>query len=208
MNREKITFIIVLHISLAIYSISGIFSKEAANDPFLSAEFCFLYFGIVVLLGFYAIVWQQIIKHLPLTIAFANKAVTVIWGIIWGFMFFDETVTTIQMIGAGIIMIGIILYSTEIAGSCKCHESRKHDSITKEYLNPKVVIAYILFIGTTLLSIIAYRVVPLSMGPVLESTSYIWIMIFGVTIFGERITKRKLFALATIIVGIIIFSFS
>ena len=120
MNREKITFIIVLHISLAIYSISGIFSKEAANVPLLSAEFCCLYFGILVLLGFYAIVWQQIIKHLPLTIAFANKAVTVIWGIIWGFMFFDETVTTIQMIGAGIIMIGIILYSTEIGDEELC----------------------------------------------------------------------------------------
>lgn len=108
---------------------------------------------------------------------------------------------------SSILLLGVFISAVSQV-VLKKEAIRKHDSIAKEYLNPKVVMAYILFIGTTLLSIIAYRVVPLSMGPVLESTSYIWIMIFGVTIFGERITKRKLFALATIIVGIIIFSFS
>ena len=44
------------------------------------------------------------------------------------------------------------------------------------------------------------------MGPVLESTSYIWITLFGVLIFKERLTKRRILALMTIICGIIVFS--
>ena len=85
---------------------------------------------------------------------------------------------------------------------------KEHSSASKEYLNPLVVFAYILFVGTTFLSIIAYRVVPLSMGPVLESTSYLWITLFGVIIFRERMTKRRLLALALIVSWTIIFSLS
>ena len=85
---------------------------------------------------------------------------------------------------------------------------KKHDSVSKEYLNFRVVFAYMLFVGTTLLCIIAYKVVPLSMGPVLESTSYIWVTLFGVIFFKERMTKRKTVALLLIVCGIILFSLS
>lgn len=84
---------------------------------------------------------------------------------------------------------------------------KKHDSKIKEYLNPRVIIAYTLFIGTTFMSILAYRGIPLSMGPVLESTSYIYITIFGVKIFDEKINKGKILALLLIISGIAVSAF-
>lgn len=94
---------------LMIYSLLGIFSKMASQEPFLSVKFC-IYYGIVIMsLGIYAICWQQIIKRLPLVIAFANKAVTVIWGIVWGGLFFDEKVTIQKLTGAVVIIVGIIL---------------------------------------------------------------------------------------------------
>lgn len=74
-----------------IYSMSGICSKLASGEKFLSPHFCLYYAIIILLLGFYAIGWQQIIKRLPLTTAFANKAVTVVWGIIWGAVFFRKS---------------------------------------------------------------------------------------------------------------------
>ena len=113
MNKGKITTIIFLHLILIIYSISGILSKSAANVPFLGLVFCLYYLGIILILGVYAVVWQQIIKHMPLTVAFANKAITVIWGIVWGIIFFNETVTILQVIGAGVIIAGIVIYSTD-----------------------------------------------------------------------------------------------
>ena len=75
-----------------------------------------------------------------------------------------------------------------------------------EYLNPLVIFAYILFVGTTFLSILAYRGIPLSMGPVLESTSYLYVTFFGAVIFKEKITKQKLLGLVFIIIGIIVYS--
>lgn len=84
---------------------------------------------------------------------------------------------------------------------------KSYDSPIKEYLNPLVIFAYILFVGTTFLSIIAYRGIPLSMGPVLEATSYIYVTIFGVKIFGERMNWKKLVALLLIIAGICVYSF-
>lgn len=83
---------------------------------------------------------------------------------------------------------------------------KTYDHPIKEYLNPLVIFAYVLFVGTTFLSIIAYKGIPLSMGPILEATSYIYVTIFGVTIFHEKMNRKKLLALAVIIAGIIVYS--
>ncbi|MEG0776299.1 MAG: multidrug ABC transporter [Raoultibacter sp.] len=83
---------------------------------------------------------------------------------------------------------------------------RTHPTLLAEYLNPLVIISYGLMLVTTLMAIIAYRGIPLSMGPVLEATSYIYVTIFGVLIFKETINKKKIFALALILLGVIVYS--
>ena len=108
---KKTKTLLLLHLMLMIYSMSGICSKMASKQDFLSLKFCLFYGVIIILLGFYAIGWQQIIKRLPLTTAFANKAVTVVWGIIWGFLFFGETITPGKIIGAFMVVGGIIIYA-------------------------------------------------------------------------------------------------
>ena len=75
-----------------------------------------------------------------------------------------------------------------------------------EYLNPMVIIAYGIFFAATILSIMAYKGIPLSMGPVLEATSYIYVTFFGVKIFKESINKKKITALLLIISGITVYS--
>ena len=86
--------------------------------------------------------------------------------------------------------------------------NRQYESKIREYLNPMVIIAYALFVGTTFLSIIAYKGIPLSMGPVLEATSYIYVTFFGVKFFGEKLNKKKVIALVLIIAGICTYSFA
>lgn len=66
----RIKTLFALHMLLMVYSTSGILSKLAAGVDFLSIEFCLYYGGVLLLLGFYAIGWQQILKRLPLTTAF------------------------------------------------------------------------------------------------------------------------------------------
>lgn len=108
----KTKTLILLHAMLMIYSTSGILSKLAAGEPFLSFRFCLYYGGVIALLGIYAIGWQQIIKRLPLTTAFANKAVTVVWGIVWGAVFFYEAVTVGKVVGALLVVAGVALFAT------------------------------------------------------------------------------------------------
>ena len=102
-----------LHVLLLVYSLSGIFSKLASSQEFLSPEFILLYGGMLFVLFAYAVVWQQIIKRLPLSVAFANKAVTVVWGIVWGWLFFHEEVSAGMLVGAAVVMVGVVLYSTD-----------------------------------------------------------------------------------------------
>lgn len=103
--------LIALHLLLLVYSLSGYFSKSAAMQRPFSFEFVALYGAMLAVLGVYAIGWQQIIKRLPLTLAFANKAVTVVWGIVWGVLFFGEQVNGLMVIGAIFVIAGVILFA-------------------------------------------------------------------------------------------------
>ena len=76
-------------------------------------------------MGFYAIAWQQVLKHLPLITTYANKAVTTIWGIIWGFLFFGESISIQRVIGAIIVITGVYLVVTgdeEVTGKKQSEE--------------------------------------------------------------------------------------
>ena len=110
-SAGRIKTLFALHLLLIVYSTSGILSKLAAGVDFLSFDFCILYGGVLCLLGFYAIGWQQILKKLPLTTAFSNKAVTIVWGIIWGALFFFEPITLPKAVGALLIIAGVVLFS-------------------------------------------------------------------------------------------------
>ena len=93
-----------------LYSTGGIISKLAAGQPFLSLPFILLYGCQILILAFYAVGWQQFIKRMPLSVAYANKAVTVIWGCIWGVLIFHEYLTPGKIIGGLLVLCGVALY--------------------------------------------------------------------------------------------------
>lgn len=104
-----------------------------------------------------------------------------------------------------ILLLGVFISAVSQVMLKKAAQKTYKNAI-KEYLNPLVIIAYIIFIGTTFLSIMAYKGIPLSLGAVLEATSYIYVTIFGVTIFKEKIRMKKIVALGLIIAGILIYA--
>lgn len=110
MKRSKLSTLFALHLMLMLYSMSEICSKKVAGESFLSVRFCLYYGTVILLLGVYAIGWQQVIKRIPLTTAFANKAVTVVWGLVWGALFFHEAVTPGKLLGAALVIAGVILF--------------------------------------------------------------------------------------------------
>ena len=106
---------------------------------------------------------------------------------------------------AGLLLLGVFLSAISQV-MLKKAALRQYPNKLREYLNPLVIIAYTIFVGTTFLSIYAYKGIPLSMGPVLEATSYIYVTVFGATIFKEKLNRHKLIGLALIVSGIIVYS--
>lgn len=106
---------------------------------------------------------------------------------------------------AGILLFGVFISAISQV-MLKKASAKHYETKIQEYLNPLVICAYTIFVLSTLLSVVAYRGIPLSMGPVLEATSYIYVTIFGVKIFHEKINVKKCIGLAFIIIGIIIYS--
>lgn len=89
-----------------IYSSANIFMKfsSAANGMAMLA-----YLGCAIgILGIYACLWQQVLKHIPLTTAFMFKSVTVIYGMLFAHVLFKEDLTINNMAGASLIVTGII----------------------------------------------------------------------------------------------------
>lgn len=104
--------LLALHLLLIFFSCSGILSKLAAGYEFMSPGFILCYGGMLGVLGVYAVGWQQIIKRLPLTTAYANRAITVVWGILWGALLFHESITPPKVVGALVVLVGVVLYAT------------------------------------------------------------------------------------------------
>lgn len=95
-----------------IYSISSVMSKYASGKDFLSFGFLLFYGLDVMILGIYALLWQQVIKKFELSIAYANKAVTLLWTPIWGIILFHEQITLGKAAGIVLVMIGIFIMNS------------------------------------------------------------------------------------------------
>lgn len=110
-GKGRLKVLLALHLLLMLFSTSGILSKTAAQYPFMSVPFILAYGGMIVVLGIYALGWQQVIKRLPLTTAYANRAVTVVWGIVWGIVLFHEGVSVPKLVGAAVVLCGVALFA-------------------------------------------------------------------------------------------------
>ncbi len=112
MKKDNIKWFIILHIIIVIISASSIISKTAGKYELFSINWLMCYGAVVCILAFYALAWQQVLKHLPLIVAYANKAVTTIWGLIWGYFIFQESITLQKVLGAAVVIVGVYLVVT------------------------------------------------------------------------------------------------
>ena len=110
-----------------------------------------------------------------------------------------------QMILHAAIMIAGVFIASVAQVLLKKEAMIPHENRIKEYLNWRVILAYSMMLVSTLFTVRALRVIPVSMGSVLDSFGYIFITFFGCMTFRERITKERIAALILIISGIIVY---
>lgn len=110
-DEWRIKWYIFLHLLIFVYAVSAMLGKKASGLGFLSMEFLITYSGIFACMGIYAVGWQQVIKRLPLISAYASRAATVIWGMLFGHFLYSEPVSVRQVIAAIVIAGGIVCFS-------------------------------------------------------------------------------------------------
>ncbi len=103
-------------------------------------------------------------------------------------------------------MLISVLISSVSQIMLKKSAEKTYPSKRKEYLNPLVITAYVLFFGTTFISLYALKVVPLSMAPVLEASGYIFVAVLSFIFLKEKLTRKQLIGMALIIIGIVVYS--
>lgn len=108
---RKILLVIFLLMTNLIYATVGIFTKLASQQEFLSWAYIFSFSGAVAVIGIYAILWQQIIRKIELSTAYMFKGTTIIFTMLFAHWLFGEQITWNNIVGAAIIIIGIVLFA-------------------------------------------------------------------------------------------------
>lgn len=112
-SKNSLIAILVLQFIVMIYTLSGVAAKFAATSEFMSIPFILFYGLEIAILGIYALLWQQIIKRFDLSVAYANRAVALLWSMLWAVIFFKEAVSVKNIIGVLIVIIGTIIVNSD-----------------------------------------------------------------------------------------------
>ena len=122
-KKFRIVDILLLQAVVMIYSINTVVAKLVSGQPFLSMKFILLYGLEFAVLGVYAICWQQMIKKFELSTAYANKAMTLLWSLLWSVLLFGAKITPAQIIGVVLVILGTVIINSEEAAETE----GKHD---------------------------------------------------------------------------------
>lgn len=112
-KKVSIKDLLMLQIVFLIYSISSLVAKFASGNDVMSFKFIMFYGLELVILGIYAILWQQVIKKFELSVAYANKAICLLWALVWSIVIFHDNLKWNQVVGIVIVMAGIVILNSE-----------------------------------------------------------------------------------------------
>lgn len=113
MKKISPKLILALQLVVMLYTLSSVAAKMASGQAFLSQPFI-VYYGVeILILGFYAIAWQQIIKRCDLSVAYANRSMAILWSLVWTVIFFHEALTVKNIIGVLIVFAGTMIVNSD-----------------------------------------------------------------------------------------------
>ncbi len=113
--KKKINLVdlALLQLAVVIYSVNTVVGKYVGislkENGVFDIQTLGLMFIEVAILGVYAIFWQQMIKKFELSIAYANKALTLLWSLLWSTFLFHEAVTIKKILGVLLVIAGTII---------------------------------------------------------------------------------------------------
>ena len=114
MNRGiTIKNIIRLQMVVIVYTLSSVVAKFATGKELFSFSF-FLFYGLeIMILGIYAILWQQMIKRFDLSVAYANRAMAIVWSGVWAIVLFKDVLAVKQILGIAFVVLGTVIVNSD-----------------------------------------------------------------------------------------------
>lgn len=82
---------------------------------------------------------------------------------------------------------------------------KEHNGLIREYLNVYVIGGYALTGVSMLLTIVAFRGMEYKNGPIIEALGFVLVTLFGLFVFREKLTKKKLIGTVLILTGIFVY---
>lgn len=114
-GRTGIKQIALLQAIIVIYTFSGVFGKLATNgNEFMSSAFILYVLLDFLVLAVYALLWQQALKRFDLHVAYANRAMATVWGLVWAAIIFSEAITVFNLVGTALILAGTFLVNSDV----------------------------------------------------------------------------------------------
>ncbi|MBR5337272.1 MAG: EamA family transporter [Lachnospiraceae bacterium] len=112
-KKRSLLSICVLQGAVIVFTMGGVCSKLAGGSEFLSPRFILFYGGQILVLAVYALIWQQIIKRVDLSVAYVNRATAILWSMLWAAIIFGEAITWKNIIGVLLVVAGTIIVNGE-----------------------------------------------------------------------------------------------
>lgn len=94
-----------------IYACTSFFTKMASRQEVMTWPYLFWIAGAIVILGTYALLWQQVIKRMSISSAFMFKGTSLIFVLLISALLFGESITWTNILGAVIIIAGIVFFA-------------------------------------------------------------------------------------------------
>lgn len=115
MTKPNLKSMTLLHGTLLIYSVTSVFAKLAGLQMGAGSWLRTLVFlGLEMLaLVIYSVLWQQVLKRMPLSYAYSNKGICTLWTAIFGLVLFGESLTWGKALGILVVLIGVLLVVTD-----------------------------------------------------------------------------------------------
>lgn len=107
----KLNHILTLILINLLYACVSLFTKYTSQQEFLSWRYICGLAGAIGVIGLYAVLWQQILKRIELSLAYMFKGTSIVFVMLLAHMIFGEQITWNNIIGAVIIILGIVLYA-------------------------------------------------------------------------------------------------
>lgn len=104
------------------------------------------------------------------------------------------------------LMFAATFFSASSQILLKQSANAEHKSGIYEYLNWRVILAYGIFVGVLLLNTYAYTKVPYKYGSIIDTFTYVFVLLLSRVLLKEKISKGKLMGNLLIIAGILVYS--